>query len=61
MSKAKVVNECIKQLRAGMVLKLVARPHVENSRNDFLSVGRVFVEGRRCHIAGLFTTARKPV
>lgn len=59
MSKAKIVNECIKQLRAGMVLKLVAGPEVPNSRPDFLSVGRVVVEGRSCHIAGTSSNAQR--
>ena len=60
MSKAKIVNECIKQLRAGMVPKLVAGPDVPSSRPDFLSVGRVVIDGRSCRIAGLSTKARRP-
>lgn len=59
MSKAKIVNECIKQLRAGMVPKLVAGLGTSNSRPDFLSVGRVVIEGRSCHIAGTSSNARR--
>ncbi|TCU13717.1 hypothetical protein EV132_111150 [Rhizobium sullae] len=61
MTNAKIVNECIKQLRAGMVPKLVAGPHVPNSRQDCLSVGRVVVGGRSCRIAGMSMTPQKPV
>ncbi|PYE92703.1 hypothetical protein C8J35_12116 [Rhizobium sp. PP-F2F-G38] len=60
MSKAKIINECIKQLRAGMVPKLVAGPVTPSSRPDFLSVGRVVTEGRSCHITRMSTNVRKP-
>ncbi|KQS75174.1 hypothetical protein ASG25_20660 [Rhizobium sp. Leaf384] len=59
MSKAKITNECIKQQRAGLVPKLVAGPVMPSSRPDFLSVGRVVIDGRSWHITGTRTTALK--
>lgn len=59
MSKAKIINECIKQLRAGLVPNLVAGPVTRSSRPDVLSVGRVVIDGRSCHITGTSSTVPK--
>lgn len=51
MSKAKIVNECMKMLQAGMVPQLLAVEPIPNSVPDKNAVGLFVTKGGGCHIA----------
>lgn len=52
MSKAKVVNELVKMMRAGIEPQFAAGPTTPNSRPDKNAVGVFYASDGGCHIAG---------
>lgn len=53
MSKAKLVNECIKRVRQGVDLNLQAVPATPSSIPDNTAVGRFVTEDGGLHIASI--------
>lgn len=64
MSKAKLTNECIKKLRAGIPLNLLPEQQEPSSRPDKIAVGRFHTQDGGCHIAKISlrlpSTATRP-